>query len=209
MEYYSATEEEQRRAWEILESTGALMKGHFLLPRTGLHYEHFFQIPLALQHSKYAKILCVALGRVLRRSGILHRLDKAKRFTMLAPVDAGIPIAFWTGEHLDADRILWANRTNDGWKFRPFIEIDDKDQVMLVDDAILTGETVSAVVDFVKSQGSSMVAIATLIDRRDKIESFGGIPVHHVLHEVGKMYEPADCPLCEKGVKLVEISPPG
>ncbi len=203
-----ATDSEVRRLWEILETTGALKKGHFVLPRAGLHYEYFFQVPLALQHSKYAKILCVALGRVLRRSGILHRLDKDKRFTMLAPMDAGIPIAFWTGEHLGADRILWVNRTDDGWRFRPFIEIDKKDQVMLVDDAILTGGTISAVVDFVRSQGSPIISIATLVDRRDDGASFDNIPVHSLLREVGKKYDPNKCPLCKEGVKLVEIVPP-
>ncbi len=209
MEYHIATAEEVDRAWDILKSTGALKTGHFLLPQTDLHYEHFFQVPLALQHSKYAKILCVALGRVLRRSGILYRLDQSKKFTMLAPMDAGIPVAFWTGEHLRADRILWVNRANDTWTFRPFIDIDENDQVILVDDAILTGGTVSSVLKFVKSKGSSIVAIATLVDRRDERESFDGIPVHCVIHERGKKYKPKECPLCEQGMELVKISPPG
>ncbi len=206
LEYYVAKDEEVDRAWDILESTGALKKGHFLLPKTGLHYEHFFQVPLALQHSKNAKILCVALGRVLRRSGILHRIDSSKSFTMIAPMDAGIPVAFWAGEHLGADRILWVNRTGDTWGFRPFIDIDEDDQVILVDDVILTGGTVSSVVKFVRSKGSSIVAIATVVDRRDERESFDGIPVHCVIHERGKKYKPEDCPLCKKGIELVEIS---
>ncbi len=208
LEYYIAKDDEVDRAWDILNSTGALKKGHFALPKTGLHYEHFFQVPLALQHSRYAKILCVSLGRVLRRSGILHRIESGKRFTLMAPMDAGIPVAFWTGEHLGADRILWVNRTNDGWGFRPFIDIDENDQVILVDDAILTGGTISSVVKFVRSKGSSMVAIATLVDRRDERESFDGIPVHCVIHERGKKYKPEKCPLCKKGVELVEITAP-
>ncbi len=208
MEYHTAKDEEVARAWEILESTGALKKGHFLLEKTGLHYEHFFQVPLALQHARYAKVLCVALGRVLRRSGILHRLDEGTRFTMIAPMDAGIPVAFWAGEHLGADRILWVNRTNDGWRFRPFIEIDEDDQVFIVDDAILTGGTIASVLRFVREQGSSVVAIATLVDRRDERESFDGIPVHCVIHERGKKYDPKDCPLCKEGADLVTIQPP-
>lgn len=208
MGYPYATEEEIQRARDVLVSAGALKEGHFLLPRTGLHYEQFFQIPLALQHSRDAKILCVALGRVLRRSGILHRLDRNRRFTMIAPMDAGIPVAFWTGEHLGADRILWVNRTNDGWRFRPFIDIDKDDQVIVVDDAILTGGTISSVVDFIKSRGSSIVAIATIVDRRDSVDTFDGIPVYCLIHEKGKKYKPEECPICKKGVELVKIAPP-
>lgn len=185
-----------------------MKEGHFLLSQTGLHYEHFFQIPLALQHSKNAKVLCVALGRVLRRSGILHQLDSDKRFTIIAPMDAGVPVAFWTGEHLGADRILWVNRSDDGWRFRPFIDIDKNDQVFIVDDAILTGGTISSVVKFVRSRGASIVAIAALVDRRDERESFDGIPVFCVIHESGKKYKPKECPLCKRGIELVKIAPP-
>ncbi len=40
------------------------------------------------------------------------------------------------------------------------------------------------------------------------MKTFDDIPVHRVIHEVGKKYEPKACPLCKEGVKLVEIAPP-
>ncbi|MFQ6012125.1 MAG: phosphoribosyltransferase family protein [Thermoplasmata archaeon] len=206
MEHF-ATDKEVERAWGILRSTGALKEGHFLLPRTKLHYERFFQVPLALQNSRDAKILCVSLGRVLRRSGILHRLESDKRFAVIAPMDAGIPVAFWMGEHLDADRILWANRSGDGWRFRPFIDIDEDDQVILVDDAILTGGTLASMAEYIRSKGSRVVAVATIVDRREKRESFDGSPSYCLLHEMGGKHRPKKCPLCEKGVELVELMP--
>ncbi len=207
VERYYATEGEVKRAWDILRSTGALKEGHFRIPRTKLHYERFFQVPLALQNSRDAKILCVSLGRVLRRSGILYRLKKDKRFTVIAPMDAGIPVAFWMGEHLDADRILWANRIESGWGFRPFIEIDEDDQVILVDDAILTGETLASVADYIRSKGSSVVAIATIVDRREQRDDFDGSPSYCLIHEKGGRHQPKTCPLCEEGVELVELTP--
>ncbi|MFQ5552624.1 MAG: phosphoribosyltransferase family protein [Thermoplasmata archaeon] len=209
MERYFATEREVERAWAILRATGALKEGHFRLPRTKLHYKRFFQVPLALQNSRDAKILCVSLGRVLRRSGILYRLEKHRRFTVIAPMDAGIPVAFWMGEHLDADRILWANRTDDGWGFRPFIDIDEDDQVILVDDAILTGGTLGSVAEYIRSKGSSVVAVATIVDRREKREDFDGSPSYCLLHEKGGKHRPKTCPMCEEGVELVELTPQG
>ncbi|MEE9592715.1 MAG: phosphoribosyltransferase family protein, partial [Thermoplasmata archaeon] len=207
MEQYYATEREVERAWAILRSTGALKEGHFRLPRTEFHYQRFFQVPLALQNSRDAKILCVSLGRVLRRSGVLYRLEKRKRFTVIAPMDAGIPVAFWMGEHLDADRILWANQTSNGWGFRPFIDIDEDDQVILVDDAILTGGTLASVSEYIRSKGSSVVAVATIVDRREKREDFDGSPSYCLLHEKGGKHIPKTCPLCEEGVELVDLAP--
>lgn len=204
-----ATEQEKERTWDILRSTGALKEGHFLLARTGLHYEHFFQVALALQHSHFAKILCVALGRVLRRAGVLYQLDANRRFTIVAPMDAGVPVAFWMGEHLNADRILWVNRVDDGWAFRPFIEIDEEDQAIIVDDAILTGGTMASVAEFVEGHGSSIVCTAAIVDRRDRRAPMAGNPGYTIVHERGQKYEPAECPLCEKGLDLVEIPSAG
>lgn len=199
------TEDEIEKTWRILRETGAFLEGHFVIPPASSHYTQFFQIPLAMQHSAYARILCVAIGRVMRRSGILRRLDPERRFTVIAPEDAGISVAFWFGEHLEADRILWVRSTDDGWRLRHFINIDEKDQVILVDDAILTGETVEEVIKFVERKGASVVAVASIVDRRDGENKIGGVPVFSILTVPSSKYDPAKCPACESGEKLTEI----
>jgi len=200
-----ATKEEVSQAWEILRSSGAYLEGHFYLPSTGLHYNDFFQIPLALQYSNNARVLCIALARILRRSGILHSLQKGKRFTLAAPMDAGIPVAFWVGENLDADRILWVSRYGEDWSLRPFIEIDGKDQVLLVDDTILTGGTMGSVVDFVRRKGASIIAIAAIVDRRARKGDFNGIPIYSLLSVKSLRYKPKNCPMCKARKKVTEI----
>ncbi|MBQ7176557.1 MAG: hypothetical protein IJS08_04005, partial [Victivallales bacterium] len=57
---------------EILESlcsTGALLKGHFLL-RSGLHSDQYFQAALVLQHTLIAARLCAAMAEPWKDKGI-------------------------------------------------------------------------------------------------------------------------------------------
>ncbi len=90
------------------------------------------------------------------------------------------------GEHLDADRILRANRVDGGWGFRPFIEIDEDDQMILVDDAILIGETLASVADYIRSKGSSVLVIANIVDRREQRNDFDGSPSYSLIHDRGQ-----------------------
>ncbi len=203
----AVTPDEKNVASNILRESGALLQGHYAHPRTGLHYEQYFQTPLALQHTRYARVLSVSLGRVIRRSGLLHGLEQGRTFTLVAPGEAGIPVAFWMGEHLEADRILWANRRDGAWGFRPLVEVGKKDQVILVDDVILTGTTLTSLADFLRKQGAEPMAVAVLVDHRPKGGNLGQLPVFALLETQAAVYDPKNCPLCRRGEKLQEIGP--
>ncbi|MFQ6617644.1 MAG: hypothetical protein ACE5QV_03050 [Fidelibacterota bacterium] len=200
-----ATEEEMQKAWKILKETGAYREGHFYFQELGFHYNNFFQLPLAFQYSRYARILSVILGRILRRAGILNRFDKDKRFTIITPVEMGIPVAFWTGENLGADRVLWATRYDDKLDFPQFVEISEKDQVIIVLDILFTGKLTMKLIDLIYKKGASIESIAVIVDKREKKVDFKNIPVLSLLEvEVGK-YDPANCPLCQKDMELTEV----
>src|SRR5215510_12672776 len=51
---------------DLLRETGALRQGHFEFP-TGLHSSDYFQMPLAMRYHGNARVLNVALSRLLRR----------------------------------------------------------------------------------------------------------------------------------------------
>ncbi len=205
----NVTPEEKATAWAILQDSGALLQGHYGHPRTGLHYEQYFQTPLALQHTRFARTLAVSLGRVVRRSGLLHGLLPDHTFTLVTPGEAGIPVAFWMGEHLEAQRILWASQRDGQWGFRPLVEVGKADQVLLVDDVILTGVTISSLADFLAKRGAEPMAVAVLVDHRPKGGNLGKLPVFALVETQGAVYNPKDCPLCRRGEKLREIGPLG
>ncbi len=203
----TVTPQERSTAWSILEDTGALLHGHYAHPRTGLHYDQYFQTPLALQHTRFARTLAVSLGRVVRRSGLLHGLEQGRTFTLVTPGEAGIPVAFWMGEHLDAHRILWASRRDGAWGFRPLVDVGSADQVILVDDVLLTGITLSSLADFLTDRGADPMAAAVLVDHRPKGGPLAKLPVLALVETQGAVYDPKECPRCRHGEKVVEIGP--
>src|SRR5712692_9146196 len=74
---------------ELLRETGALREGHFEFP-TGQHSSHYFQMPLAMRYHGNARVLNVALSRLLRREPeVLSALPKC---AIVAPAAGGIQI---------------------------------------------------------------------------------------------------------------------
>jgi orotate phosphoribosyltransferase len=53
------------KVMEILTTTGAYRKGHFIYPN-GKHASHYFQMPLAFRLYDNARILSVGLSRLFR-----------------------------------------------------------------------------------------------------------------------------------------------
>jgi len=200
-----ATAEEQEQAWQILKETGAYMEGHFLFDKTGFHYDKFFQLPLAYQYSRKARILSVTLNRMMRRSGILSRLRKDRRFTIVTPSDVGIPIAFWTGEVLEADRILWMPKFKGERTFHQFVELEEKDQVIIVTDIMFSGNQVRNAFKKIKSTGASIELISSIVDRRKEVVGYDDVEVMSLLQVQSAHHSPDSCPLCEEGTELTEV----
>ena len=200
-----ATTEEMEKAWQILKETGAYREGHFLFDRSDLHYDKFFQLPLAYQYSSNARILSVTLSRMMRRNGILSRLREDRRLTIVTPSDVGIPIAFWTGEVLEANRILWMPKLKGERTFHQFVELEEKDQVIIVTDIMFSGDQVRNACNKIKSTGASIELICSLVDRRKDVIDYDDIGVMSLLQVQSARHSPDSCPLCKEGVKLTKV----
>src|ERR671912_434282 len=95
----------------ILRRTGAFREGHFVYP-SGKHTPHYFQMPLAFRYYDTARVLAVALSRLLR---IEKEISSAlPKISIISPGPGGIPVAFAVREALSADQIYWAELDKDG-----------------------------------------------------------------------------------------------
>ncbi len=189
-------------ALNALRQTGALREGHFALP-IGLHTNHFIQMPLALQHYRVAKILCVGLSRLLR--GCREVATAPPHCSIIAPPSGGIPVAFGVGEVLQAERIFWAEQNREGYYFHQYMGVKEGDKCILVDDIVHTGDTLRAMIDFIQGAGGDVIAAGVLVAQRFSEIDLGGIPFFSVIQIETLQYPADDCALCDAKVPLDEV----
>ena len=186
---------------QLLGETGALREGHFEFP-TGQHSSHYFQMPLAMRYHGNARVLNVALSRLLRREpDVLSALPAC---AIVAPAAGGIPVAFGVREALNADQIFWAEKENGRYYFRQYLDARGL-KCILVDDVVRSGKVITHMIDLIKKAGAEVVAIGSLVQFKDAHFDTGNAPYYSLLEVDTRFYEPGECPLCRAGKPLEKV----
>ena len=176
---------------QLMEQTGALLKGHFLLT-SGLHSEFYMQCALLLrfpEHASYAGGLISDRVRVLDPEIIA------------APAIGGLIIGHEVARSLGLP-FIFCERESGKMVLRRF-PVPEGKRVIVVEDVITTGGSVREVGELLQEKGCEWVGSACIVDRS------GGnhvLPVQPVsLCKVDfPLYDPSECPLCDKGLELVK-----
>lgn len=186
---------------QLLGETGALREGHFEFP-TGLHSTHYFQMPLAMRYHGNARVLNVALSRLLRREPeVLAALPNC---AVVAPAAGGIPVAFGVREALNADQIFWAEKDNERYHFRQYLDAHGL-KCILVDDVVRSGKVITTMIELTRKAGAEVVAIGSLVHFKDAHVETGNIPYYSLLEVDTRFVAPAACQLCKTGVPLEKV----
>ncbi len=171
---------------QILQQTGAYRKGHFVYPN-GKHASHYFQMPLAFRYYDNARILSVGLSRLFRmEKSIAGRLPK---ISIISPGPGGIMVAFGVREALTAEQIYWAEMEEGKRQFRQYIGQGDVYPAIIVDDVQRSGRALRDTIELVKSVGSEVIGIGTIVKFSNAPEEFDGIPVKSLLNFDVNFYE--------------------
>lgn len=146
----------------VLEASGAVLRGHFLLSsgrHSGVYFEKFRVIedPVALS------ALCGEIA--------LHFKDE--RIGLVAgPTTGGIIIAFEVARQLGL-RAVYVE-SEDGVKtLRRGAVIPDGTRVLVVDDVLTTGLSVRETIEAVQRAGGEVAGVGVLIDRAQDPLDFG------------------------------------
>lgn len=183
---------------DLLRETGALREGHFEFP-TGQHSGHYFQMPLAMRYHGNARVLNVALSRMLRREPeVLAALPNC---AIVAPAAGGIPVAFGVREALNADQIFWAEKDDGRYHFRQYLDAKGL-KCILVDDVVRSGKVITNMIEVIQNAGAEVVAIGSLVHFKDAHFESGNVPYYALLEVEARFYGPDDCPLCKTGQPL-------
>jgi orotate phosphoribosyltransferase len=191
----------------MLRQTGALRDGHFEYSN-GMHADEFLQVALAFRYYEWAKILSVGLSRRLRADTEIRAM--IRELSIVSPTTGGLPIAYGVCEALRAHQVYWAESDHidhDKMEFRQFIEPEQGEKVLLVDDILRSGKRLSALRSMVENKGAKVVGVAVAVYQPNPtILSFGDLPIFYLAQMDATYYKDAEtCELCKKGVPIQKI----
>lgn len=191
---------------QILRETGALREGHFEY-RSGLHSNEYLQVPLAFRYYQHQRMLTVALSRLLRANPEIRAI--IPELSIVAPANAGLPVAYGVCEALRAKQVYWAEQDDEVQKlrFRQYLDPTPGDPVVLVDDMLRSGRKLSQLKSLLESQGSQVVALAVVIYQPNpQTVDFGSLPFYYLTKLDASYYtDAAHCELCQRGSTLEKV----
>src|SRR5215212_11070096 len=173
----------------ILQSTGAYRKGHFIYPN-GKHASHYFQMPLAFRYYDNARILSVGLSRMFRmEKSIASQLPKV---SVISPSPGGIMVAFGVREALSAEQIYWAEMEDGKRQFRQYMSESDVHPAIIVDDILRSGRAIEETFELCKEIGAEVIGCGVIAKFEDAANEFEGIPVKSLLSFDVNFYDTED-----------------
>lgn len=177
---------------ELLEKTGALLEGHFLLTsgrHSGFYVEKFRLLELPWATEKVGK-------------GMAEAFADYGVEVVVGPMTGGILLAHETGKALGT-RSIFTERVEGKMEFRRGFEIKPGEKVLIVEDIVTTGGSVLEVVEAVREKEGNVVGIALMVDRSGGKATFD-VPTKALLTLDIPSYDAGSCPLCEDHVPMTE-----
>jgi orotate phosphoribosyltransferase len=180
---------------QVLEESGALTEGHFLLS-SGKHSDRYVEKFHLLRKPRILQQVC---------SAMIERLGGVEVDVVAGPTTGGILIAAEIARQLGV-RAAYAERSDDGGLKRAFRRVEyfeQGDRVMVVDDILTTGGSVRETIQALDGYPVELVSVMVMVDR-----SMGrtdlGTPYASLTQMDVPAWDPGNCPLCEKGYPLVK-----
>jgi len=177
----------------IFREAGALLEGHFVLS-SGRHSARYLEKFRIFEHPRLTERLCAAIVERLR-----DPID-----VVVGPTTGGMILAHEVGRQIGS-RALFAEREDGraGRAFRRGQTITTSDRVLVVDDILSTGGSVSETLDAVRRSGGKAAQVAVLVDRSGGAD-LGGVPLLALWTTTIETFDPAACPLCDRGIAAVK-----
>lgn len=183
----------EERVLEVLQKTGVLLEGHFLLT-SGRHSDRYLQCARVLQYPDYAEEFCQALAAFFQD----EQVD-----VCIGPALGGVVIAYEAARACKT-RGIFAERDQDGvMTLRRGFSIETGERVLVLEDVVTTGGSVREVIELVHELGGEVVGVASIVDRSNGKVDFG-VPYQSLIRLDVVSYNPDECPLCQQGTPAIK-----
>ncbi|MDD3656529.1 MAG: orotate phosphoribosyltransferase [Atribacterota bacterium] len=187
---YNMLSFEEREIWEILNKTGAILDGHFLLS-SGIHSDGYIQCARILQYPSYAK-------KVLEL--VVEKVKHLDMEIVVGPALGGIIVAYELGRQLNK-KAMFAERKDGIMQLRRGFVIKPGEKVLITEDVVTTGKSTIEVKELVEKRGANVIGVACIVDRRSQ-EYPLKLPLYSALQMNINTYTADVCPLCRIGKPL-------
>jgi orotate phosphoribosyltransferase len=171
----------------LLEESGALCHGHFLLS-SGLHSVAYVQCALLLEDPVRARRVGHELAEELRQ----FHPD-----SVLSPALGGVVIGHEVAAALGV-LFRFTERKGEEMGLRRGFSLRQGERVVVVEDVVTTGRSTLETAALATGRGARVVAIGSIIDRSAGRNPFD-IPFRSLLSLDLPSYPAAECPLCQAG----------
>lgn len=180
---------------DTFRSSGALKEGHFLLS-SGRHSDQYIEKFDLLRKPRATSDACALIvEQVLDRD-----ID-----VVVGPSTGGMILAFEVARQLGANA-AFAERDPGGGagrEFRRGTTFPLGSRVLVVDDILTTGGSVRETLEALGRYPVEIVGVAVLVDRSGGEAEIGASRIALATMDIAT-WEPADCPLCQRGDLLVK-----
>ena len=177
---------------QILQETGALLTGHFLLT-SGRHGQVYMQCAKVLQYPNHTAYIAEEIAKGFAG----EEVD-----IVLAPAMGGIVLGYELARALNA-KSIYLERENGEMTLRRGFEIPKGARVVVAEDVVTTGGTTKEVIAVALAHGAQIVGACSLVDRTGGQINVGTKFVAAYSKAIAS-YDPADCPLCKEGLPIVK-----
>lgn len=173
----------------LLEDSGALQQGHFLLS-SGLHSPGYVQCALLLQDPTRARRVGEALAA---------ELASFEPDSVLAPALGGLIIGHETAVALGVP-FRFTERKDGEMTLRRGFALEPGERIVVIEDVVTTGRSTRETMDVIRAHGGNVVGVGSILNRSGKDDGpFGDMPYRALLALDLPTYEPDACPLCAVG----------
>jgi len=180
----------QEQILAALKANNAIRQGHFVLT-SGRHSDSYVQCARILEDPE--------LTTRLAQTAVQRLSEKLQVDMVAAPAVGGLIFGFAVAQALGV-KFIFSEREDGRMTFRRSFAVPAGARVLVTEDVVTTGGSVSEVIDLVEAAGGEVVGVVSIIDRGgQKAFSKDYWPLLQLEVE---SWEPASCKLCASGVPV-------
>ncbi len=140
----------------LLEKTGALKTGHFVLS-SGLHSDRYCQCAALFEHPSDARRVAELMADRLRTDVPCD--------VVLAPALGGVLWGYELARQLGVRSLFAERKPGEPFSLRRGFRIEPGQRVLLAEDVVTTGGSVMELVPLVEQLGAEVAGFAVIVDR--------------------------------------------